>query len=215
MQSLNKAIGVLGGTFDPIHIGHLRMAIEVYEKLKLGRIHVIPCYQPAHRKPPIATPEERLAMLKCAVDNQPALYADSREIDRKGPSYMVETLADLRKEMPNSPLCLLLGVDTFLGLPTWHHFEEILNLAHIIVVPRATSQLPTTGILSELINTYLKAEITYIHENSAGGILQLPIPLLDISASNIRKLIAMGSNPRYLLPDNVYHYIQQHGTYNP
>jgi nicotinate-nucleotide adenylyltransferase len=191
------------------------MALELYEKLNLAKVHLIPSYQPPHRNLPIAPPEERFAMIESAILKEPALYADKREIERQGPSYMVTTLRKLREEMPNTPLCLLLGGDAFLGLPNWHHFEDILTLAHIIIVPRPSFEPPTTGVLAQLVDTHLQQEASYVHENIAGGILLSPIPFLDISASNIRKLIAIGSNPRYLLPDNVYNYIQQHGTYNP
>lgn len=214
MHQTHKAIGILGGTFDPIHDGHMRLAIEMYEGLDLAQVNIIPCYQPVHRKLPVASPEQRLAMVKCAVQSDPLLVADGREIKRKAPSYMIDTLLDLHNEMPQTPLCLLLGIDAFLGFHSWHRWKEILELAHIIVAHRPQFQLPPTGTLAEVLKEKFQKEISYVHENAAGGILFHPITSLEISASDIRKQIALGRNPRYLLPDAVYEYIQEHGTYS-
>lgn len=214
MHQTHKAIGIVGGTFDPIHMGHLRMALELYETLDLAKVHIIPTHQPMYRKAPVASPEHRLAMVKCAVADEPALFADDREILRNGPTYTVDTLLEMRKEMPDVPLCILLGIDAFLGLPSWHRWKEILDLAHIIVAHRPHYQLPPAGIITDLLKEHLQREISYIHENLAGGILLRPITALEISATDIRKQIAMGRNPRYLLPDSVYEYIKHNGIYS-
>lgn len=214
MHQTHKAIGILGGTFDPIHLGHLRMALELYEALDLAKVHIMPCFQPVHRKIPTATPEQRIAMVKCAVNGEEALYADDREIRRKGPTYTIDTLLEMRAEMPDTPLCLLVGIDAFLGFPSWNRWTEILNYAHLIVAHRPQYQLPQNGIMADLMKERLQHEIAYIHENLAGGILFRPITALEISATDIRKQIAMGRNPRYLLPDGVYDYIKQQGTYS-
>lgn len=214
MHQTHKAIGILGGTFDPIHLGHLRMALELYEALDLAKVHIMPCFQPVHRKMPIASPEQRLAMVKCAVSGESALYADDREIRRKGPTYTIDTLLEMRAEMPDTPLSLLVGIDAFLGFPSWNRWKEILHHAHLIIAHRPQYQLPQTGIIAELMKERLQQEIAYIHENLAGGILFRPITSLEISATDIRKQIAMGRNPRYLLPDGVYDYIKQQGTYS-
>ena len=214
MYQPHKAIGILGGTFDPIHFGHLRMALELYEALGLANVHLTPCFQPVHRKLPVAAPKQRLAMVECAIAHEPALIADAREIRRKGPSFMIDTILDFRKEMPSTSLCLILGIDAFLGFASWHRWKEILTESHLIIAHRPQYQLPTTGIIADILKERLRQEVSYIHENLAGGILLRPITALDISASDIRKQIAMGRNPRYLLPDDVYNYIKQHGTYS-
>lgn len=214
MSQTHKAIGILGGTFDPIHMGHLRMALELYEALDLAKVHIIPCYQPVHRKLPTATPKQRLAMVQCAVETEPALYADDREIKRRAPSFTIDSLFEMRHEMPNTPLCLLVGIDAFLSFTSWHRFTEILNQAHIIVAHRPQYQLPSAGIIADLVKERLQHEFSFIHENLAGGILLRPITSLEISATDIRKQIAMGKNPRYLLPDSVYNYIKEHGIYS-
>lgn len=214
MHQKHKAIGILGGTFDPIHMGHLRMAVELYEALDLDKVHIIPCYQPVHRRLPIASPEQRLDMVKCAIANEPALQADDREIKRKSPSYMIDTLLDLHAEIPNTPLCLLVGIDAFLGFLSWHRYTEILQQAHIIIAQRPHYQLPKTGMLADLVKQHMQENTIYIHENKAGGILLKPITALEISATDIRKQIAMGKNPRYLMPNRVYDYIQKNNIYS-
>ena len=213
MHQTHKAIGVLGGTFDPIHHGHLRMAIELYQALDLARVHLTPTFKPMYRKQPVATPEQRLEMVKCAVKDEPALFADDREIRRAGITYTIDTLLEMRAEMPETPLCLLVGIDAFLGFASWHRWKEILNYAHIIIAHRPHYHLPDAGIIADLIHAQLQKEISFIHENMAGGILLRPITALEISATDIRKQIAMGRNPRYLLPDGVYEYIKQNATY--
>jgi nicotinate-nucleotide adenylyltransferase len=214
MRQIKKAIGILGGTFDPIHFGHLRMALELYEALDLSVVNVIPCYRPMHREQPFASPEFRLAMVSLAIkSDEHALFADDREIRRKGPTYTIDTLLEMRAEFSDSPLCLLVGIDAFLGFLSWHRSCEILNYAHIVVAHRPHYKLPEVGELSDLIRKSKQQEISYIHENPAGGILFQPITALEISATDIRKQIAMGRDPRYLLPDNVYDYIKQHDLY--
>jgi len=213
MQRPKSTIGLLGGTFDPIHCGHLRMALELYAELKLSKVHIIPCYQPVHRPEPIASAEKRLDMIKCAIQNEPSLYLDTREIDRKGPSYFIDTLMELRHDFPDTSLCLLLGLDSFLGFTYWHRYTEILNYCHIIIAHRPQFQLPDYGLIAELLYKQLQNDISFIHDHLAGGILLSPITPLDISASQIRKQFANGCNPRYLLPDVVYNYIKQNNLY--
>src|SRR5579885_1986247 len=214
MHQTHKALGILGGTFDPIHHGHLRMALELYEALDLAQVHIIPTYKPMYRKQPVATPDQRLAMVQCAVGGEPALIADDREIRRKGITYTIDTLIEMRAEMPDTPFCLLIGIDAFLGFPSWHRWKEILDYAHIVVAHRPHYHLPQAGIIAELLHQHMPKETSFLHENIAGCILLRPITALEISATDIRKQIAMGRNPRYLLPDGVYEYIKQHGTYS-
>jgi nicotinate-nucleotide adenylyltransferase len=167
-----------------------------------------------HRKWPVASAKQRLAMVACAVANEPALYADAREIQRQTPSYTIDTVIELHQEMPDTPLCLLIGIDAFLGFNSWQRWEEILTYVHLVVAHRPQYHLPSTGILTDLLKERLQHEPAYLHENLAGGIILQPITSLEISATDIRKQIAMGKNPRYLLPDNVYDYIKQQGIYS-
>lgn len=214
MHSLQKPIGILGGTFDPIHFGHLRTALELHAALNLSEVRIIPCYQPVHRKSPVASPEQRLAMVKTAIEGESALRADSCEIDRKTPSFTIDTLKELRASQPNSPLCLIMGIDALLSFSSWHKWEEILTLAHLVVAHRPQYHLPQTGIVAELLKERLKQNPRDLHTHMAGNILLHPVTPLDISSTDIRKQIASGRNPRYLLPDSVYNYIKEHGTYS-
>lgn len=213
--NFNQAIGILGGTFDPIHFGHLRTALELQQALNLAEVRLIPCFQPVHRQSLVATPEQRLAMVKIAVADEPALSVDDCEIQRQGPSYTVDTLIQLRKTMPKTPLCLIMAMDAFLHFPAWHHPEEILTLAHLIIAHRPSYELPTTGIIADLLKRRLKKQATDLQNTLAGNILLQSVTSLEISSTDIRQQIAKkGGNPRFLLPNKVYHYIKQHGIYH-
>lgn len=214
MYQLQQAIGILGGTFDPIHFGHLRTALELHQALDLSEVRFIPCYQPVHRKIPIATPEQRLAMVTRAIEGEKSLRIDDCEIKRKGPSYTIDTLTHLNKILPDTPLCLIMGIDALLSFSSWHRWEEILNLAHLVIAHRPQYQLPQTGIVADLLKQRLKTTSSALHESLAGNIVLHPVTALEISATDIRKQIAMGRSPRYLLPNNVYDYIQEHGVYS-
>jgi nicotinate-nucleotide adenylyltransferase len=214
MQPLQQAIGILGGTFDPIHFGHLRTALELCQGLDLAEVRLVPCYQPVHRKTPIASPEQRLQMARHAIEFEPALKVDDIEIQRKGPSYTIDTLIALREKLPLTPLCLIMGIDALLSFSSWHRWQDILGLAHLIVVHRPQYQLPQTGIIADLLKDRLKTTSSALHESLNGNIVLHPVTSLEISATDIRKQIAMGKNPRYLLPNNVYKYIQDHGVYS-
>lgn len=214
MHSLQQAIGLLGGTFDPIHFGHLRTALELHQALDLAEVRLIPCYQPVHRKLPVASPEHRLAMVRCAIADEPALKVEECEIQRKGPSYMIETLEELNRQMPTTPLCLIMGIDALLGFPSWHRWQSILELAHLVIAHRPQYQLPKNGIVADLLKQRLKSDPATLQTQLAGNIVLHPVTPLEISATDIRRQISAGRNPRYLLPDSVYHYIQQHGVYS-
>ncbi|EKD55255.1 MAG: nicotinic acid mononucleotide adenylyltransferase [uncultured bacterium] len=214
MYHLQQAIGILGGTFDPIHFGHLRTALELSQALELTEVRLVPCYQPVHRKLPAASPEHRLAMVRAAIQDETALTVDDCEIQRKGPSYTIDTLEILHQQFPNTPLCLIMGIDALLGFPSWHRWEDILTLAHLVIAHRPQYQLPQTGVVAQLLKARLKHSVSSLHECIAGNILLHPVTSLDISATDIRRQIAAGRNPRYLLPDLVYEYIKKHGVYS-
>lgn len=214
MHQSKRAIGILGGTFDPIHFGHLRLALELYQAFDLDHIRLIPCFQPVHRKSPTGSPDERLAMVKRAVAAEPKLKIDECEIKRKGPSYTIDTLQEIRKKMPQSPICILIGIDAFLGFTSWHRWQDILDHAHLIVAHRPNYHLPHAGIVAKLIRERLVEDAALIHKKMGGSIFLHPITPLEISATDIRKQIAMGKNPRFLLPDNVFEYIKKRGIYS-
>jgi len=206
-------MGILGGTFDPIHHGHLRLALEVYEGLDLEAVRLIPLATPPHRTDPTAPAPLRLAMLQAALNNEPGLIADDRELRRKGISYTVDTLSELRQEYGVLPLCLIVGMDAFSALDTWRSWERLIQLAHIAIVHRPEASLPTAGPVRELFEHHKTQDPLDLHRVPAGRIARLAIPLLDISASRIRSLIRAGRNPRYLLPEAVMALIHQHKLY--
>lgn len=213
-------IGILGGTFDPIHFGHLRMAQELAEGLALSEARFIPAGAPPHRTLPFASPQQRLEMVRLGIAGNPLFLLDEREIFKPTPSYTVETLLDLRRELgAMQPLCLFMGSDAFLGLTTWHRWRELFDLAHIVVaqrpgvagITRAAATLPAE-LLDEL-NQRLVNEPEALRDAPSGAILVHPVTALDISATQIRSDLAVGRSPRYLLPDAVLDYIQTNGLY--
>lgn len=208
-----KPIGIMGGTFDPIHYGHLRPALEALEGLGLAEVRFIPCSRPSHRDSPLATPEQRLAMLEQAITGQPGFVADARELRRTGPSYMVDTLASLRTQMGETPLCLLLGADAFNALPRWHRWEKLWTLAHLVVMRRPGASLELSSTLKCSVAQRTVEHPSDLCEQPAGCVLFQPVTQLDISATQIRKLLAAGNSPRYLLPDVILTYIGDQGLY--
>ena len=211
-------IGIFGGTFDPVHFGHLRPALELFEILQLDELRLVPAGVPPHRRPPRADSAQRLQMLRKAIAAQPGFIVDEREIERSGPSYMVDTLAELRAELGEQrPLCLLLGMDAFLGLSSWHRWEEIPRLAHLVVSHRP-GWLPEHlddhgGPLVELADSALVDDPRPLTRAPGGHIFMHPVTQLDISSTRIRALIRSGRNPRYLLPDGVWNHIREQGLY--
>ncbi len=214
MHSLSQPIGIFGGTFDPIHFGHLRTALELYQALELAEVRLIPCYLPVHRKTPVASAKHRLAMVRAAIEGETALTVDDCEIQRKGFSYTIDTLEFLHQKFPSTPLCFIMGIDALLGFPSWQRFEDILKLSHLVIVHRPQYHLPQTGIVTDLLKQRLKHGAAALHESLAGNIVLHPVTPLEISATDIRKQIAADKNPRFLLPDAVYRYIVQHGVYS-
>jgi nicotinate-nucleotide adenylyltransferase len=207
-------IGILGGTFDPVHYGHLRSALEVKDIFGLDEVRLIPSANPPHREQPGVTAKMRLQMLELAINNQPGLKIDTRELDRykidQMPSYMVDTLKSLRQEFPNEPLLLFIGTDAFKYLSGWHQWQRLFDYAHIVVMTRP-------GVEIQALDAFLKARLTEdINELAqviAGKLYFQQITQLDISATAIRDIIARKQNPGFLLPGAVIEYIKQHKLY--
>ncbi|MFC3608633.1 nicotinate-nucleotide adenylyltransferase [Stutzerimonas tarimensis] len=206
-------IGMLGGTFDPVHIGHLRAALEVAEVMGLDELRLIPSARPPHRETPNSSAEHRLAMVRCAVGDLAPLSVDARELARDKPSYSLDTLQSLRSELgAEAQLFMLLGWDAFCGLPGWHRWTELLDHCHILVLqrPDADSEAPET--LRDLLAARSEADPMAL--SGPGGqiafIWQSP---LAVSATQIRQLLAAGRSVRFLVPDAVLAYINAHGLY--
>lgn len=206
-------ICVYGGTFDPVQNGHLRTALEVQQALNIDKIHLLPCNHPPHRPAPSATPEQRLRLLQLAVADQPALMVDDRELQRSGISYMVDTLSDLRKQNADTPLCLILGMDAFQRFEQWHDWKTIPKLAHLVVMQRPGSIWPQSGAMAELVRTAKTIDAAQLFHHTAGLLYGVSVTQLEISSTQIRKLLASGRSPRYLLPDVVLNEITHQGYY--
>lgn len=212
-------LGILGGTFDPIHYGHLRLAQEVAWKLRLECVRFIPSGTPPHRPAPGTLPEHRLAMLRLAVAGNALFEVDEREMHRAGPGYTVDTLEALRRDAGAAqPLALLLGADAFLDLATWSRWHSLFELAHIVVAHRPGFPVDTwqdrmpQPLAREYVSRLMQQPLA-VHLAPAGGIAVVAIAALDISATLIRDSMAAGASPRYLLPDSVLAYIQEHALY--
>ena len=208
-------IGLFGGTFDPIHYGHLRTAFELWQSLGLEEVRFMPTGSPPHRDQTYAAAEHRVAMVRAAVAGQPAFVVDDREVRRSGVSYSVDTLTELRAEHPDRSLCLLLGMDAFLGLPNWHRWRELLDLAHIVVARRPGWKAPTQGPLGEVMVDRGTGGIRDLHEKPAGRIYVRAVTQLEISSTELRQLIVAGQDPRYLVPEEVRRLIRETGCYAP
>jgi len=196
-----KPIAILGGTFDPVHLGHLRVAWEAAESLD-AEVRLMPAHVPPHRPAPLASAAQRVAMLEAALAGQQRLTLDTRELRRDGASYTVETLRELRGELPaTQALILLLGADAFAGLPTWHRWRELFEHAHIVVLTRPGHNAPLPPELAVEIAPRRVASRAELRLAAAGKVLDLPVTPLEISASAVRALLAAGREPRWLLPD--------------
>lgn len=208
-----RPVGVFGGTFDPIHYGHLRTAFEMLQALRFEDVRFIPCGDPPHRGMTFASAEQRLRMVELAIAGQDGFTADDRELRRKGPSYTFDTLLTLREEFPDRTLGLILGMDAFLGLPGWHRWEEILDLAHIVVAHRPGWKAPDMGPLGDLITEFGTHRVDDLHSTAHGRVHIHAVTQLEIASTEIRDLVAAGRDPRFLMPDAVRDEIERSGCY--
>lgn len=206
-------LGIIGGAFDPVHYGHLRIALEAQQQLGLEAVHWIPTGQPPHRTQALASAQQRLAMLELALQGQSHWHVDRRELERQGPSYMVDTLIEIRQEQgAQRPLVLILGADAFAGLQTWSRWQQLWELAHIVVCARPGDLALPEALVTE-VNGRLVTDVAHLVASPAGRLYRLDSTALDIASSQIRRQVAEGLSPRYLLPDTVLHYLAEQHLY--
>ncbi|MGH7058139.1 MAG: nicotinate-nucleotide adenylyltransferase [Acetobacteraceae bacterium] len=206
-------IGVFGGTFDPIHFGHLRPALELRDVLGLDELLFVPCRMPPHRTQPQASPEVRGEIVARAIAEVAGFTLDLRELERPGPSFTVDTLTELHRERPGAQLVLLLGMDAFLGLGGWREPERLFDLAHVAVAHRPGWKLAENAAPAELIRDRVCADANELAADAAGRILFIEVTQLEISATAVRVLASAGGDIRYLVPEVVREYIEETGCY--
>lgn len=217
---MSGAIGILGGTFDPIHYGHLRAAAEVRDALRLDEVRLIPANVPPHRAPPVASPEARLAMTTLGCAEFPGLIADDREIRRAGPSYTVQTLQEMHDEHPGRPLAMIIGSDAFAEIAGWKRWEQLFTLAHFIIVDRPDRPLVPEA-LEPAVRIQCERRLTTdpmrLSRQLAGAVIRQPVTPQPISATALRAALAGGSDARMriggLLPAAVLAYIERNQLY--
>lgn len=205
---MTACIGLLGGTFDPVHNGHLAVATRLCAELDMDDVRLIINAVPPHRTPPACSAAHRLAMLEIAAANHDRLTPDTRELTRTGPSYSVWTLRSLRNEFPDSSLCWIVGADAWLGVKSWYRWYELSSLAHFIIVKRPGWELPNAN------HCGLSSDPDSLSKRTAGACVFLEGPCIDVSASGVRERIASGGNVSELLPPPVWSYIKREGLYS-
>jgi nicotinate-nucleotide adenylyltransferase len=208
-----RLVGILGGTFNPIHLGHLRLAQELSETLHLDEVRFIPSANPPHKLAPSVSASHRIEMVRRAIHDNPKFKLDTREYNRTGTSYTIDTLVSLREELGATvSICLIMGSDAFLKLDTWHRWQELLHYCHIVLVQR-----PNHNQLNQGLQTYLAQHYTEnpddLMQQSVGHLHMQAITALDISSTFIRQQIKSEQSIRYLVPDSVFSYINEYHLY--
>lgn len=204
-------MGVFGGTFDPVHQGHLRTVASVQQQLDLAHVLFVPAARPRLRSAPIASATHRLEMLKRALASEPSFEVNDLELGRDRPSTTVLTLEALYHDYQETPICFILGIDAFLGFPQWHRWTELLGLAHFVVMSRPGTILPV-----ERPTWWVRAETTdlsMVHRRRAGSVVMVEVPPMDVAASNIRERLRVGDDISHSVPKSVIDYITEHQLY--
>jgi nicotinate-nucleotide adenylyltransferase len=212
---MTKPIGILGGTFDPVHHGHLRLAVDVLNACVLEQVSLIPLHIPAHRQNPIASVQQRLQMLRLAIEGVSGLAVDERELERASVSFTLDTLCSIREEVGEQPLCLIMGMDAFQKLNSWYEWKSLSEYVHILVAGRP-------GVEAEIENADVRRfyeqhrteVVSDLHTNKAGQIYNVEISELNISSTKIRELIMTKQDAHFLLPENVLSYIEKEDLYH-
>ena len=213
MNNPQLPLGFLGGAFDPVHIGHLRGAMAARDALDLERVDLIPAAQSPLKDQATVDAAHRVAMLELAVADLQGIAVDARELGRPGPSYTVDTLEGLRHEYgAERSLVWIMGADILATLPRWSRWRALLDFGHVVVIGRPDAE-PHPSEVSDWLREH-KVDKASLVSRPGGGVFTLAQPLLGISSSDIRTMIAEGRDPRFLLPDGVMEYISNHALFS-
>ena len=212
---MKHAIGILGGTFDPIHLGHLKPALEAMQSLQLAELRLMPNHIPPHRPQPVASSQQRLRMVQLAASDWPGFCVDDRELRRTSPSYTIDTLIELRAELPQTPFCFLLGLDALLGLPSWHRWRELTDYAHLIISSRPGWQPELAPELADFAAAHQAPSPLAVHERLGGYLLWMQNQPVALSATELRAQLAAGKLPAEWLSQKVADYIRDERIYCP
>ena len=210
----NMSVALLGGTFNPIHFGHLNLANCLVDYLQVESMRMIPCAIPPHRETPSVSAEQRLAMLQLAIDDHPLLTSDDLELRKSTPSYSIETVQQIRQQVgEETPLFFCIGMDSLLTIDSWHHWQQLLDYCHLAICPRPGYKLPIKGHLAEWIEQNLCDDIDRIKTLAQGCLHLCKIPLKDISSTAIRDSIKCAQSIDHLTPKSVVNFITKHSLY--
>ena len=206
---MSRLICIFGGTFDPVHYGHLKPLDELRQQLAADAVHMLPASIPPHRPIPHASSQQRVDMLKLALQEYPGFVLDTRELERSGPSWTVSTLQSFRLQYPDDSLCLVMGSDAFDGLTSWYHWQEIPQLANIIVIERAGMETTTPGWAVD----HLVRDVESLRDKTCACVLYVSLKGYAVSATEIRQKLFAGQDVSGMLPAEVIHYIHLNRLY--
>lgn len=207
-------IGILGGSFDPIHFGHIKPCMEVASRYGIDQVRLLPCKVSPFKQQTVASDEQRWQMVKMVSSNSDVLEADRRELDRAEPSYSVLSLRELAAEAPSKrKLFWLLGMDALIGLPKWHLAAEIMQHCHVLVLRRRDYELPLDGDLRTWLEPYLTDDFEALERSLSGHIYMTDIEMIDVSSTEIREMIKKNEQPRFKMPGGIWNYIKRNQLY--
>lgn len=208
-----QAIGFLGGTFDPIHFGHLRPALEISEALSLQQLFLMPNHIAPHKEKSHCSAQQRSEMVKLAIQHQPKIQIDNRELERNKPSYTIDTLKELKAQYPTTPLCFIMGMDSLITFDSWFHWQEILDYCHLIISQRPGWHGQFNSTVQDIVNRCTTTNIQDLHQSQCGKIYFQTTSQFDISSTKIRQFLNKKQSIDYLVPQAVSDYIKQHQLY--
>ena len=209
----NQAIGFLGGSFDPIHFGHLRPALEIKDALDLKTLFLMPNHIAPHKRSAHCSASQRLEMVKIAIQDQSEMSVDDRELQRHTASYTIDSLIELKKEYPNTPICFIMGMDSLISFDQWHRYQEILEYCHLVISHRPGWKCEFNETVQKILDTCKTLSVLDLHSLQSGKIFFQKTTQLEISSTEIRHLTSLDSNISYLLPDAVRAYIKNNELY--